>query len=202
VTHGAVTARTARVTKIETGRANFLTLMVALDVESRLTEGFTVPHSPEIEEGIAMRPFFAASLVLLMSSALIIAQESSKPSGEEGHLRALETAWNHAEQSKDAAALNQLLADTFLYVDYDGALMNKKQFLASTINGEVQNEQINNEGMTIQIYGDAAVVNGAYRDKGLEKGKPFSRRGRFTDTWIFRNGAWNCVASQSTLIRQ
>ena len=149
-----------------------------------------------------MRSFFAASLVLLISSALIIAQESSKPSGEEGHLRALETAWNHAEQSKDAAALNQLLADTFLYVDYDGTLMNKNEFLASTVSNEVQNEQINNEGMTIQVYGDAAVVNGAYRDKGLEKGKPFSRRGRFTDTWIFRNGAWNCVASQSTLIRQ
>jgi hypothetical protein len=156
---------TARVTRIETGRANFLTLLVVLDVESRLTEGFTVPHSPEIEEGIAMRPFFA-------------------------------------EQSKDAAALNQLLADTFVYVDYDGALMNKKQFLASTINGEVQNEQINNEGMTIQIYGDAAVVNGAYRDKGLEKGKPFSRHGRFTDAWISRNGIWQCVASQSTLIKQ
>jgi hypothetical protein len=149
-----------------------------------------------------MRSFFAASLVLLISSALIIAQESSKPSGEEGHLRALETAWNHAEQSKDAAALNQLLADTFLYVDYDGTLMNKNEFLASTVSNEVQNEQINNEGMTIQVYGDAAVVNGAYRDKGLEKGKPFSRHGRFTDTWIFRNGAWNCVASQSTLIRQ
>src|SRR5258708_25819246 len=119
-------------------------------------EGFIVPHSPEIEEGSGMLPFFAASLVLLMSSALIIAQESSKPSGEEGHLRALETGWNHAEQSKDAAALNQRLGDTFLYVDYDGDLMNKKEFLASTLTGEAQNDQIKNKGMTIQIYGDAA----------------------------------------------
>jgi hypothetical protein len=149
-----------------------------------------------------MRFSLAAMLVLLISSAFMFAQESSKPSGEEGHLRALETAWNHAEQSKDAAALGQLLADSFLYVDYDGALMNKKQYLASTVNGDVQNEQINNEGMTIQVYGDAAVVNGSYRDKGLEKGKPFSRHGRFTDTWIYRNGTWQCVASQSTLIKQ
>lgn len=148
-----------------------------------------------------MRSFLAASLVLLISSALIIAQESPKSTGEEGHLRALETAWNHAEQSKDAAALGQLLADSFVYVDYDGTLMDKKQYLASTLNDDVQNEQINNEGMTIQVYGDAAVVNGAYRDKGLEKGKPLSRHGRFTDTWIFRNGAWQCVASQSTLMQ-
>jgi hypothetical protein len=52
----------------------------------------------------------------------------------------------------------------------------------------------------VHIYGEAAVVNGIYRDKGTEKGKPFSRRGRFTDTWIHQNGTWQCVASQSTLI--
>jgi hypothetical protein len=26
------------------------------------------------------------------------------------------------------------------------------------------------------------------------------RRGRFTDTWVFHQGSWVCVASQSTLI--
>jgi ketosteroid isomerase-like protein len=140
-------------------------------------------------------------VLLLLSSVLLIAQEASKPSGEEAHLLALESAWNHAEQSKDAAALGQLVADTFVYVDYDGSLMNKKEFLASTANHDVQQEQINNEGMTVHIYGNAAVVNGIYRDKGLEKGKPFSRHGRFTDTWIREKDAWQCVASQSTLIR-
>jgi hypothetical protein len=40
---------------------------------------------------------------------------------------ALESAWNHAEVSKDAAALNQLLGESLVYVDYDGTLQNKKQ---------------------------------------------------------------------------
>ena len=113
---------------------------------------------------------------------------------------ALESAWNHAEQSKDANALNQLLGNTLVYVDYDGTLMNKTQYLASAMKNDVEEEQINNDGMTVRIYGNAAVVNGAYRDKGVQKGKAFSRRGRFTDTWIRQNGAWQCVASQSTLI--
>jgi ketosteroid isomerase-like protein len=146
-----------------------------------------------------MRAFIAAGM-LLLSSAILLGQGSSAPSGEEGHLLALETAWNHAEQSKDPRALNQLLADTLVYIDYDGTLMNKKEYLASTLNNEVQGEQINNDGMTVHLYGNAAVVTGAYRDKGTEKGKPFLRRGRFTDTWIYDKGAWQCVASQSTLI--
>jgi hypothetical protein len=146
-----------------------------------------------------MRPLLAASVLLVLSTVLLSAQDQSKH-GEEGHLLALESAWNHAEQSKDAAALKQLIGDSFEYVDYDGTLMNKKEFLASILSNNVQGEQINNDGMTVHIYGNAAVVSGIYRDRGIENGKPFSRRGRFTDTWIYQNGAWQCVASQSTLI--
>jgi len=146
-----------------------------------------------------MRPMLAAFVLFGLSAVLLFAQDQPK-NNEEGHLLALESAWNHAEQSKDAAALKQLISDSFEYVDYDGTLMNKKEFLASILSNSVQGEQINNDGMTVHIYGNAAVVNGIYRDRGLENGKPFSRRGRFTDTWIYQNGAWQCVASQSTLI--
>jgi ketosteroid isomerase-like protein len=147
-----------------------------------------------------MRALLTASLLALFYAVLSPAQDSSNQSAEEGRLRALESAWNHAERSKDAAALNQLLADSLVYVDYDGALLNKKEFLESTLHNDIEQEQINNDGMTVHVYGNAAVVTGVYRDKGIEKGKAFSRRGRFTDTWINENGTWQCVASQSTLI--
>ena len=148
-----------------------------------------------------MRSLMIVCVVLLLSSILVTAQQPAKPSGEEAHLLALESAWNHAEQGKDATALGQLLADTFTYVDYDGTFMIKKEYLASTVTHEVQQEQIINEGMIVHLYGNAAVVNGIYRDKGLEGGKPFSRHGRFTDTWIRTQDTWQCVASQSTLMK-
>jgi ketosteroid isomerase-like protein len=147
-----------------------------------------------------MRAIFTLVLFGLFSAMVLVAQDSSKRSSEEGRLRALESAWNHAEQMKDAAALNQLLSESLVYVDYDGTLQNKKEFLASMLRSDVQQEQINNDGMTVYVYGDAAVVTGVYRDKGVEKGKAFARRGRFTDTWVKQSGVWQCVASQSTLI--
>ncbi len=137
-----------------------------------------------------MRTLLTAGLLALSSAVLLLAQDSAKRSGEEGRLVALESAWNRAELSKDAAALNQLLGESLVYVDYDGALFSKKEFL----------QNINNDGMTVHVYGNAAVVTGVYRDKGIEKGKAFSRHGRFTDTWVNQNGVWQCVASQSTLI--
>ena len=147
-----------------------------------------------------MRKLLTAGSVALSCAVLLLAQDSAKRTGEEGRLMALESAWNHAEQSKDAAALNQLLSESLVYVDYDGTLLNKKEFLESALHNDAEQEQINNDGMTVHLYGNAAVVTGLYRDKGIEKGKPFSRRGRFTDTWINQNGVWQCVASQSTLI--
>ena len=117
---------------------------------------------------------------------------------------ALENAWNQAETSKDAKALDALLASTLIYVDADGKLMDKARFLASVKSSPVQFLHVVNEFMTAYMYGNSAVVSGTYRESGVENGvengKPYSQRGRFTDTWIKQDGAWVCAASQSTLI--
>jgi ketosteroid isomerase-like protein len=145
-----------------------------------------------------------ASLCLLLGAcaALGTAQESGKLSGEQVRIMALESAWDQAEQSKDATALSSLLGDNLVYVDYDGTLYTKRQFLESVKTGDITAEQILNEGVTVRLYNNnsIAVSTGIYRDKGLEKGKPFSHHGRFINVWLNQDGAWQCISSQSTLI--
>jgi ketosteroid isomerase-like protein len=113
---------------------------------------------------------------------------------------ALEHAWNQAEERKDVNALDQIMDDSLVYTDYDGAMMSKPDFLASVKAPARHPEQNVTESMDAHVYGDGAVVIGVYRVKGAVNGKPYLRRGRFTDTWIKRNGTWLCVASQNTLI--
>src|SRR5712691_11365981 len=150
--------------------------------------------------GCLMKAVSLLCVLLGACAAIGIAQESVKRSGEEGRIIALESAWDQAEQNKDATALANLLSDNLVYVDYDGSLSNKQQFLASVKSTSISSEQINNEGVTVRLYNNVAVSTGIYRDKGVENGKPFQRRGRFTNVWINQNGAWQCIASQSTLI--
>ena len=147
-----------------------------------------------------MKSLLAASLLLISGTLALVAQDRSKGTPEEGRILALENAWNRAEQSKDVGALNQLLAPTLIYIDFDGSFMTKDQFLASAKSEGLSPEQIVNDQMTAHVYGDCAVVSGTYREKGAFKGKPYLRHGRFTDTWVKLNGTWQCVASQSTLI--
>jgi ketosteroid isomerase-like protein len=140
--------------------------------------------------------------VALFSVVLLSHGHPQGMSDDEGRILALETAWNHAEQAKDVAALDQLLAPQLVYIDYDGSLSSKREFLASVQSKGVSPEQIINEQQTAHVFGDCAVVTGIYREKGTNNGKPYNRRGRFTDTWVKVNGTWQCVASQSTLMQR
>src|SRR5580704_17546794 len=147
-----------------------------------------------------MRAIILAGLLILSLSPAMFAQHGSNTDAEQTRILALENAWNLAEEHKDVKALDGLLANTMVYIDYDGTFMDKAQFIASVKAPSLHPEQIVNESMTAHVYGDSAVVTGIYREKGVNKGKSYLRRGRFTDTWVYQNSTWVCVASQSTLI--
>jgi ketosteroid isomerase-like protein len=151
-----------------------------------------------------MKYRFAIGLTLICFSLVVAlrSRSQSTTSEDEGRILALETAWNRAEQAKDAAALDQLLSPQLVSTDYDGSISDKQEFLANVKRAGLLPEQITNEQQTAHVFGDCAVVTGIYREKGVNKGKPYSRRGRFTDTWVKTNGSWQCVATQSTLIQR
>ena len=140
-------------------------------------------------------------VLALFATALLPAQaQQREASAEESKILALENAWNRAEEQKDFRTLNLLMDESLVYVDWDGTRMDKAQFIASIRAPELHPAQIVNESQEAHVFGDSAIVTGVYREKGTNKGKSYLRRGRFTDTWVYRNGTWVCVASQSTLM--
>ncbi|HKM67874.1 MAG TPA: nuclear transport factor 2 family protein [Candidatus Acidoferrum sp.] len=141
---------------------------------------------------------FGVALFLALVALSVHGQNSSND--EAGRILALEIAWNHALESKDAGALDMLLANTMVSVDIDGSIMNKNEFLASIKAPDYQPSQAVTEQSNVQMYGDAAVVVGVFRVKGMEKGKAYVHRERFVDTWIKIKGTWQCVASTAALI--
>jgi len=113
---------------------------------------------------------------------------------------ALESAWNQAEIHHDTNAVAAVIADTFISVDHHGALFNKAQYLAGVKDASFNPQEIANSDTSVYFYGDTAIVSSVYRTKGLDSGKAFVHHGRFTDTWIKRNGRWKCIADHETLI--
>src|SRR5260370_32583310 len=139
-------------------------------------------------------------LFLVCSGALIAAAQDGADAGAVPKVLALEHAWNQAEERKDTKAMDALFDNALVYVDYDGTFRTKAEFLARVKSSASQPQQEITESMTAHMFGSTVVVTGVYVAKGVEKGKPYVRRGRFVDTWAFKDGSWLCVASQATPI--
>jgi ketosteroid isomerase-like protein len=134
-------------------------------------------------------------------AASVAAGQSSSASDEGAHVLALDNSWNRALETNDTKALDLLLADSFVSIDIDGSLQNKRQFLASlkTPGYEPPAHAVTEES-NVNVYGDSAVVVGVFRTQTGRKGKVTTRRERFVDTWSRINRAWRCVASVAVLI--
>jgi ketosteroid isomerase-like protein len=143
---------------------------------------------------------FALTTVLAIALYPGPAAQDKPSSSDEIQIRQLERAWNQAEMKQEIGAVDNLLADSLAYTDYDGSFMNKKEYMKWVVAPDQKADHLYDEGMNVQVYGNAAVVTGIYRESGTNKGKPYVIRSRYTDTWIRRAGVWQCVASQSTLI--
>jgi ketosteroid isomerase-like protein len=145
---------------------------------------------------LKLRPLILA----LALSSVLLAQNVSRAQGDETKIIALENLWNQMQINHDADAMEKLLDSDFVLTDYDGTVMSKVQFLASILDKSNQLTVEVSDDMKLYRHGDTVVVTGATHEKGTEKGKSYSHRGRFTDTWIRKDGRWLCIASQLSLI--
>ena len=136
----------------------------------------------------------------LVFTTVLFAQDKSTASNDQIQIRQLERAWNQAEAHHDVGAVTAIVADTLTYIDFDGSIMNKAEYLRDVTKTSYQADHLYDEGLQVVVYGNAAVVSGIYRETGTSKGKSYIHRVRFTDTWIKQNGVWRCAASQNTLI--
>jgi ketosteroid isomerase-like protein len=123
-------------------------------------------------------------------------EQTADESGVRSRILALEHAWNQAEAFKDLKALDALFDNGLIYVDFDGTLMTKAEFLSRVKGAHLQ--QVVTQSMSVQVFGDMAVATGVYVSKEFKDGRPITRSGRFIDTWIFKNQTWVCVAAQAT----
>jgi len=134
-------------------------------------------------------------LALMIASIFLSAQTGSV----QEDLIAAENNWVTAELHHDSASLSQLMSDDLVMTETDGSVINKAQEVAFAADSNTQMEVLETHDMKVHIHGGAAVVFGAFHEKGTYHGKPFEHRGRFTDTWIRHKGMWQCIASQFSI---
>ena len=148
-----------------------------------------------------MLRFLTRALVLLaLCTTALPAQKKPKevkPGGVE--LTRLENQWAAGLVRRDRALFEKLLAKRFIYTEND-KMMEREDVLHDMVEGSDTVTAAHNEDMQVHEFGaNNAVVTGWLIVEGRSKGQPFTRRYRFTDTWVKRKAGWQIVAAQDYL---
>jgi ketosteroid isomerase-like protein len=117
-------------------------------------------------------------------------------------LEGLERRWEASFSAHDASVTEELVAEDFFGTSSGGKVGNKTTMLAEISKDKNVYSSSVSEDMTVHLYGpDVAVVTGIARESGKSaSGKPFSQAYRFTDTWVLRDGKWQCVAASALAV--
>lgn len=138
--------------------------------------------------------------LLLALSSMTAAAQKADP--RESKLLILERLWNEAQVNRDSSALDQLVSSRFVNTEWDGEISDKQRFLADIKDPLFKPTLANIQDVKMNFFGDTAVVTGIYHTQGTYHGKPYDHMGRFTDTWVFDMGKWQCVASHTSLLKK
>lgn len=115
----------------------------------------------------------------------------------------LEQEWFAIQQANEWAKLSKMISDDFVIVDSDGSLGNKDSMVAG-----YKEEAPRVVSLRMQVLVAHAVATNTVIATGLDdiatkssSGDTVHRYERFIDTWILREGRWQCVAEQITLAK-
>jgi ketosteroid isomerase-like protein len=142
-------------------------------------------------------PLLAITLVAFAVAPSAPAQDNS---ATENTLKQMEDNWAKALKDKDQAAVANMVADDYAGMTSEGKRQNKTQLLDEIkTNKDTLSDSVN-DSMEVHVYGPSlATVVGMSSEKGKDKdGKTFSHSFGWVDTWMQRNGKWECIGEAVT----
>ncbi len=128
---------------------------------------------------------------------------SDKPHNKselEKELKAASESYDTGLLTKDEAFFTDLFADDYVSTNTEGKTTTKAEDIAQIISPDLVFLTSKTEDKNFRIYRNTAVETGKFSSTGSYKGKPFSETGRYTTTWLYRDGKWKIVADHTSTI--
>jgi uncharacterized protein (TIGR02246 family) len=133
--------------------------------------------------------------VLALSLAAAGASGADGPAAE---VAALERQWAQAQVKADVALLGRIYADDIVYVHSSGDVDTRARLLERVGGGSLRYQKLELVDPRVRVYGDAAVVNGAFDVVVQVDGQPVNHRVLYVHVYARQGGTWRMVAHQTT----
>ena len=137
-----------------------------------------------------------APLILLLCSVAYAAPCPATQVKDASALVAAEQTWARSLEHQDAATLGCILADEFEDAGPDGKLTDR----ATTLAKAAQHRSVHHELSDLHphVQGDFGYIRGTAAAVDVQ-GKTAAKV-LFTDIYMYRDGRWQCVAGQETMM--
>lgn len=155
-----------------------------------------------------MKNISCAIAAVLLISTLSFGQADKKSDGApkaagvEQTLMDLERRWVAANLKNDAAALAEILADSWSTVSAEGKVETRAQTLEDVKKSKFTRSELSDMKVRM-INPNVAVVTGVWTGLGTSAtGQKVDTSERWTDVFVNEGGKWKCVASHNTTIKK
>lgn len=109
-------------------------------------------------------------------------------------------SWSRAIVANDLSAVGQFVADDWMLIDADGAVITKASFIGIMASGELMHDGMTLGSPVVRLYGDVAIVSGVATSTGAYRGQRFATHERSTDVFVWRNG--RLLKSGESVVRE
>lgn len=114
----------------------------------------------------------------------------------EQELRQMNDEWVKALVRSDAATLNRIMADDFVFT-YPLEGDDKAQFINDVVSGDLNVKQITRENTSVRIWGPTAILSGLDSAQWFYKGRDFSGKYKIVHIYVNRDNRWQLVSVQA-----
>lgn len=128
---------------------------------------------------------------------------------KEVQIRQALEAFSKAFVIADTAQLSKMLTENYLHSNNGAAPIGKSawlQYIQSRKKALEKNtlhiNDYQNEEVVIKIYNNTAIINGLNIAEGIENGKQFETKIRFTHTWVQEDGIWKRASFHDSVIER
>ena len=153
-----------------------------------------------------MKRILLVIAMIIALPVLILCQTSDKndrkKGGGEQAVRQAIDELAVALSNNDAAALDRLYADGYIFVGDTGSMMTKAERVAAFRSGDLKYESISHEVVSIKLFGDTAVAIVRFTTKVAPGVKISDGNFVTTATYAKTKGRWQIVAAQSARVAE
>jgi ketosteroid isomerase-like protein len=155
---------------------------------------------------IAMKKIaYSAATVLSVVAAPAFAEDcmdknASTRTAASKEIAELHKEWATARKARDVAFLERFYDSDLILNVANGERVSRDADIALFRNGVIRAERIDNSGIEVRVFCDAAIATGIESLKGAYAGNPGEMTLRFINVFERQAGVWRLIAHQSTQI--